>query len=123
MSDSFDLFNDKFEGTILYRIGNKAKRESGIIKTTSEGAYMFFLVFEPEDDVPKKIIPAANMLEVTVSVGDPVDNDDSFELKDQTKAKVIHESSGYDVESRMTVGTDTLGDIELSEVDDNEVSY
>lgn len=128
----FDLFKDKFEGEVKYKdiLDNsfKAKKVRGVIQIISKGSNLFVLVFDLSDlIIPKEIIPYHSIIDITVSEDiekEAIEED--FNLYDTVKATIIedgNQKSSLDVESKIEIGTDSIGDIEITNENENDITY
>lgn len=109
-SDPFDIFSQLFEGIIYYVsvIDGKLSRvkSAGIIKYVSSGNQSFYYVYEEEDEeLPKKIIPSKRVLEIDL----PLESEEFIEEES---------SDRLDLETRIQVGPDSLGDLEITSSED-----
>lgn len=125
--EPFNIFQEKFDGSIEYKsIANnawKTIKESGIIQANCHGDLCIFLIFDDEEDeVPRKAIPYENIIDIEIAEEEIEEPEvkDSFDLYETTRAKVIEEGAvgdSLDLQSKMTVGTESVGEIDLSDSD------
>ena len=132
--EPFNIFQEKFEGTIEYKtLSNnywKSLKESGIIQASCQGDFCFFLIFDDEEDeVPRKAIPYNNIIDIEIAeeIIEEPEIEDSFDLRETTRAQIIEEGDmvgeSLDLQSKEAVGTESVGEIDLSDAAQDDISF
>jgi len=119
-----DVFKDQFEAQVNYKsiVDSKFKAvtDTGIVRITAKSGVVWVLVFSELDNIiPKLILPYNSILAIIPTEDEaeiPAAVED-FGLADlNVKAEVITEDSKrkeLDLESKLKIGTDSIGDIDL----------
>ena len=118
-----DVFKDQFEAQIIYKsvVDSKFKAvtDIGIVKITAKNGVVWVLVFSELDNIiPKLILPYNSILAIIpTEEEEEIPAEEEFGLADlNVKAEVITEDSKrkkLDLESKLKIGTDSIGDIDL----------